>query len=324
IGGARGGVRTLQSDGAAHGAVRRLAARPFTPRRVARLRERIQGITDGLLDTMERSGSPADLVSSFAYPLPITVICELFAVPEGDRARFGVWSDRIVTLLGISEQEVADARDALQGYLHELVTARRAEPGDDVVSGWLTADENGDRLTDDEVVRLSQTVIIGGYETTVNSISAGMWRLFQHPEQLAAVRADPGLLRGTVEEILRYQPQGLFFLIMVARGDLELGGVTIREGDGVMPLPNAANRDAARFADPARFDIHRPPGGHVAFGHGAHACLGSALARIELEVALGTLLGRFPGLRPAVADLDELAWRGDRLVCGLRELPVRW
>ncbi|WP_197367815.1 cytochrome P450, partial [Streptomyces clavuligerus] len=98
----------------------------------------------------------------------------------------------------------------------------------------------------------------------------------------------------------------------------------IREGDGVMPLPNAANRDAARFADPARFDIHRPPGGHVAFGHGAHACLGSALARIELEVALGTLLGRFPGLRPAVADLDELAWRGDRLVCGLRELPVRW
>ncbi|MER5772302.1 cytochrome P450 [Streptomyces sp. NPDC001985] len=324
IGGYRKAFRTLQHDGAVHTQVRRPAARPFTARRIAALRERVQQLTDGLLDELEAAGPPADLVQGLAYPLPITVISELFGVPAEDRDRFTVWSDRIVTVLGTTVEEVDAARSAIQGYLGELVTARRAEPGDDVISGWLASrHDTDDALTDTEIVRLAQTVLIGGYETTVNSIGAGMWRLFQHPEQLDALRADPGLLPGAVEEILRYQPQGTFFLIMVARGELELGGVTIREGEGVMPLPAAANRDAGRFGEPDRFDIRRPPGGHVAFGHGAHACLGAALARIEMEVAIGSLLRRFPGLRPT-EDLAALAWREDRLVNGLRELPVTW
>ncbi|MER6911696.1 cytochrome P450 [Streptomyces sp. NPDC000594] len=323
-GGPNRAPRTLQKDGPAHAQIRRLAARPFSARRMESLRRRVQELTDGFLDTMEASGSPADLIGALAYPLPITVITELFAVPEEDREQFALWSDRTVTLHGIERSQVQAAYAALQEYLGRLAEERRRSPGDDVLSGWLTADEGGDRLTDGEVVRLAQTVLIGGYETTVNSIGAGMWRLFRNPDQLAALRADPGLLRGTVEEILRHQPQGLFFLIMVARGDLELGGVTIRSGEGVMPLPFAANRDPARFLDPGRFDIHRPPGGHITFGHGPHTCLGAALARIEVEVAIGTLNRRFPRLAPVDGDLAALPWRGDRLVSGLRELRVTW
>ncbi|MFI1863922.1 cytochrome P450 [Streptomyces jumonjinensis] len=323
IGGYRPGRRTLQLDGEIHAQIRRLAARPFTPRRIAALRERVQELTDELLDALEKNGSPGDLVQGLAHPLPITVISELFAVPPEDRARFTGWADRIVTVVGITAEEMTAVRATLHGYLGELVAARRAEPGDDVLSGWLCADEAENPLTDDEIVPLAQTVLIGGYETTVNSIGAGMWRLFQHPDQLNAVRNDPGLLRGAVEEILRYQPQSMFFLVMVAREDLELGGTTVRKGEGVMPLPFAANRDPARFDDPDRFDIRRAPGGHVGFGHGPHACLGAALARIELEVAIGTLLRRFPALRPA-GDITSLAWRGDRLVSGLKELLVEW
>ncbi|WP_197359163.1 cytochrome P450 [Streptomyces clavuligerus] len=324
MGTSRWDVRTLQNDGAAHGELRRLAARPFTPRRVEGLRRRVQELTDGCLDAMEESGPPADLLGALAQPLPIAVIMELFAVPERDREDFVRWSDRIVTLFGITEQEVDDAHAAMRAYLDGLIAERRARPGDDLLSGWLTAQEGGDRLSDEEVNLLAQSVLIAGFETTVSAIGAGMWRLFQHPEQLAAVRADRGLLRGTVEEILRHQPMGLFFSMMVARGELELGGVTIRAGEAVMPLPHAANRDAARFADPARFDIRRANTGHLGLGHGPHSCLGAALARIELEVAIGTLNRRFPGLRPVDTDLTALAWRGDRLVCGLRELPVRW
>lgn len=323
IGGYRPGHRTLQSEGAVHAQIRKLAARPFTARRIAGLRERIQQLTDEMLDGMVRDGPPADLVAQLAYPLPITVISELFGVPPQDRARFTAWSDRIVTLVGIAPQEQEDARAHLHAYLGSLVAARRAAPGGDVISGWLAAQDPADPLTDAEVVRLAQTVLIGGYETTVNAIGAGMWRLFQHPEQLAELRADLRLLPRAVEEILRYQPPSMFFLVLVARGDLELGGRSIRRGDGVMPLPFAANRDAARFAAPDRFDIRRAPSGHLAFGHGPHACLGAALARAELEVAIGTLLRRLPDLRPAT-DPAALTWREDRLVNGLRELPVDW
>ncbi|GLF94655.1 cytochrome P450 [Streptomyces yaizuensis] len=318
-------ARTLQSDGSAHLELRRLAARPFTPRRIEALRERVQELTDGYLDAMEASGAPADLVAGLAYPLPITVIADLLAVPEADRPRFAGLSDTLVTVLGVSEEEADAARAGIQRCFGELIAARREVRGDDVISGWLTAaEEDGVPLTDGEVARLAQTVLVGGYETTVNTIGAGMWRLFQHPEQLAALRDDPGLIRGAVEEILRHQPQGSFFLILVAREDVELGGVTIREGEGVMPLPYAANRDPARFPDPDRFDILRPPVGHVTFGYGPHACLGSALARIELEVTLTGLLRRFPRLRPVATDLNALPWRHDRLVCGLKELYVDW
>ncbi|MER6910703.1 cytochrome P450 [Streptomyces sp. NPDC000594] len=324
FGAARDDIRNIHSQGAAHAELRRLAARPFTSRRIESLRRRVQELTDGFLDAMESAGPPADLIGALAYPLPITVITELFAIPEADRADFARWSDRVVTVMGVTEEEVDEARTGLEGCLHRLITARRASPGDDLVSGWLTAHEGMDRLNDAEVNLLAQAVLIAGYETTVNSIGAGMWRLFRNPDQLAALRADPGLLRGTIEEILRHQPQGVFFLIMVALEDLELGGVTIRAGEAVMPLPQAANRDPGRFPDPDRFDIRRAPGGHLGFGHGPHSCLGAALARIELESAIGTLNRRFPALRPVDPDLTALPWRADRLISGLAALRVTW
>ncbi|MFE7135673.1 cytochrome P450 [Streptomyces sp. NPDC057638] len=323
IGGYRPGRRTLQMDGAAHTQLRKLAARPFTPRRVSGIRDRVQELTDGLLDRLEALGPGADLVGNLTYPLPMTVITELFGVPAEDRDRFARWATTIVTVVGVSADELDAARAELQGYLGALVRERRAHPGDDVLSGWLTAEEGGDRLSDIEIVQMAQTIIIGGYETTVGLIAGGVLRLLQHPGQLAALRADPALMRTAVEEILRFQPVGIFFLILMARGDLELGGVRIREGEGVMPLPYHGNRDTARFTDPDRFDIHREPAGHIAFGHGPHACLGAALARIEVEVVLARLLRRFPGLRLAV-DPSELRWHQDRLTNGIVSLPVAW
>ncbi|MGV9316613.1 cytochrome P450 [Streptomyces sp. NPDC003691] len=323
FGGWTDGLRTLESDGEPHAQVRALAARPFTARRTARLRGRIQELTDTLLDAVAATGPPADLVAGLARPLPITVICELFGVPEGDRDRFATWSDRMMTMTGPGAELRADALRSLDRYLSALVGERRARPGDDVLSGWLAAEEGADRLTDAEIVRLARTVLIGGHETSENAIGAGIWRLLHHPGQLARLRDDPGLLPGAVEEILRYQPSSMLFIVLVARGDLELGGRPVRRGEGVMPLPYAANLDASRFARPGEFDIRRPPGRQIAFGHGPHTCLGAALARTELEVAIGTLLRRFPDLRPA-KDLSALAWRTDRLVNGLRELPVVW
>ncbi|GLF93584.1 cytochrome P450 [Streptomyces yaizuensis] len=318
------GLRTLQADGAVHRQVRRLAARPFHARRIGGLRRRARELTDGYLDVMENAGPPADLVAALAHPLPMTLITELFAVPERDRADSAAWSDTLFTVLGISQEETDAARHALDSCFAALIEERRASPGDDLLSAWLTAQEGTDRLTDAEVNHLAVGLLIAGHETTVNAIGAGMWRLFHHPEQLAALRADPGLLPGAVEEILRHQSLGAFFLMLVARGDVEVGGVTIHAGEVVMPLPQAANRDPARFPDPDRFDIRRPGGGHLSFGHGPHACLGAALARVELEAAIGALNRRFPGLRPAGDDLAALAWRGDRLVAGLAELPVTW
>ncbi|MFI1975812.1 cytochrome P450 [Streptomyces wedmorensis] len=178
--------------------------------------------------------------------------------------------------------------------------------------------ERSERLTDTEIVHLSLAVLVAGHETTVNAIGSGVWRLFQEPEALAALRADPDLLPGAVDELLRFQPQGATFRMLVARED-----VVIRAGEGVMPLPFIANRDPRRFTDPDRFDIRRTGNRHIAFGHGPHACFGAVLARTELEVALGTLLRRFPGLRPAQPP-ESLPCRMGQLMGALLTLPVTW
>ncbi|MEU8526642.1 cytochrome P450 [Streptomyces sp. NPDC048629] len=323
LSGRRHAHRTLQLDGPPHTSLRALASKAFTAQRVAGLRDRIQELTDTYLDRMEETGKPADLVSTLAYPLPIAVICELLGVPPEDQKLFVEWTDKLVTITGVRPEEVAAARGSLVAYLRDRLEAKRADPGDDLLSVWAAVQESDDRLVDEEVLHLAEMVLVGGFETTVNAIGAGMWRLFQNPDELDALKADPGLIPGAVEELLRFQPQAPMFLIFIARDDFELGGVTIRKGEGVMPLPFAANRDPSRFPDPDRFDVRRKGNGHITFGHGPHVCLGAALARMELEVAIGTLLRRFPGLRPA-ASLTELDWRSDRLVNGLRELPVAW
>lgn len=315
--------RTLDLDGTPHADLRRLATTALNPRRVLEMRPRIQELTNELLDGLERGGRPGDLVAALAHPLPMGIVCELLGVPKADQRKFSAWSAAITSVTNHSREAVADVYAEVGTYLFKSLAAKRERPGSDLISRWLGAQNNSEQLTDTEIVHLSLAVLVAGHETTVNAIGSGVWRLFQEPEALAALRADPDLLPGAVDELLRFQPQGATFRMLVAREDVTVGKVVIRAGEGVMPLPFIANRDPRRFTDPDRFDIRRTDNRHITFGHGPHACFGAVLARTELEVALGTLLRRFPGLRPA-QPVESLTWRTGQLVGGLVELPVTW
>lgn len=321
-GNGRGGcpARELSMNGPAHTGLRRLASRAFTARRVETYRPRVQQITDELLDDMTATGSPADLVAALVAPLPVRVICEVLGVPLADRDRFNAWGASILSIAGQDSPEAARSVAELRAYLADRLAAKRAAPGDDLFSAWIAAQAD-DELTDEEIVGLAVGVLIGGRE--INSTSAGLRALFLHPEQLDRLRADPGLLPGAVDEILRWTSVSPMFLLQTAVEDVDLGGHRILAGDALMAVPWAANRHPDVFPDPDRFDIGRPQNPHLTFGHGPHFCLGAALGRLQIEVAIGTLLRRFPTLRPAAA-VDELPWRQDRVNCGIAEFPVAW
>lgn len=313
----------LMSDPPDHTRLRRLVAREFTPRRIESLAPRIQQITDGLLDAMEANPERrADLVDAFAFPLPMTVICELLGVPELDREAFRGWSNEIVART--SSEAEASAYEEVPRYLTELIDAKRAAPGDDLLSAMIHAvDEGGDRLSPDELIGMCVLILIAGHETTVNMIGNGMRALFAHPDQLADLRADLGLLDGAIEEMLRYDGPVETSTERLALEDVEMGGVVIPAGSAVLIAMADADRDPARFEDPDRFDIRRDARGHIAFGHGLHYCLGAPLARMEGRIALRSLLERFPGL-DGDSDEAKLAWVPGMLIRGVRELPVRW
>jgi cytochrome P450 len=314
------GRHVLIADPPEHTRLRSLVAGAFTMRRVAELRPRIQRITDELLDAMEPKGS-ADLVDSFAYPLPLTVICELLGVPDIDRAAFRTLSNEIVAPTSAGS-EVA-ALQQLAGYLDELIEDKRCSPpADDLIGALLrTRAEDGDRLSHGELRAMAFILLIAGHETTVNLITNGVHTLLAHPEQLAALRADMSLLDGAVEEMLRFEGPVETATYRYAAEPMEIGGRAIAAGDPVMIGLQAANRDAAHCPDPHRFDIHRTPPGHLAFGHGIHYCLGAPLARLEARVALGSLLDRYPDL---ALDGPPGDWLSGMLMRGLRSLPVRW
>ncbi|MFD8986095.1 cytochrome P450 [Streptomyces sp. NPDC059564] len=313
----------LMSDPPDHTRLRRLVAREFTPRRIESLAPRIQQITDELLDAMEANPRRrADLVNDFAFPLPMTVICELLGVPELDREAFRGWSNEIVARS--SPEAEAAVYAEVPRYLTELIDAKRAAPGDDLLSAMIHAvDEGGDRLSPDELIGMSLLILIAGHETTVNMIGNGMRALFAHPEQLADLRADPGLLDGALEEMLRYDGPVETCTERLALEDVEMGGVVIPAGSTVLITMADADRDPARFEEPDRFDIRRDARGHIAFGHGLHYCLGAPLARMEGRIALRSLLERFPDL-DGDADEAKLVWVRGMLIRGVRELPVRW
>lgn len=313
-------ARELTMDGPEHMSLRRLASRAFTPRRMASLRPRVEALTDRLLDEMAAGGPPADIVASLVAPLPVLVICELLGVPAHDTARFQAWAADIVSVTAYGSASASRARARLRAYLADCLVAKRASPGDDLLSEWLAVQAEED-LTDTEIVGLAFGVLLGGRE--VNSTSSGLRVLFQHPAELARLRADPGRLPAVVEEILRYTSVSPMFLVQTLLEDAELGGVQMSAGEAVMAVPWAANRDPARFPGPNVFDPDRSAVAHLALGYGPHYCLGAALGKLEIEVALGTLLRRFPGLAPAVP-LDSLPWRNERFNCGLAEFPVTW
>ncbi|MFF9350132.1 cytochrome P450 [Streptomyces sp. NPDC014734] len=311
----------LELDAPRHTRLRKLVTREFTARRVEALRPRVQQITDELLDAMLPAGR-ADLVDALAFPLPITVICELIGVPDLDRNTFRRLSNDVVTPSAPDQEGEAVA--AMGAYLGELIGDKRCSPGDDLMSALVrTRDEDGDALSPDELVGMAFLLLVAGHETTVNLISNGVRALLDHPDQLAALRADLGLIDGAVEEMLRYDGPVETATFRFPREPVEIGGRTVPAGEPLLVCLAGADRDPGRFPEPDRFDIRREAHGHVAFGHGMHFCLGAPLARLEGRIAIRTLLERCPGLAP-----DDDAWLSDwrpgLLIRGTRTLPVRW
>jgi cytochrome P450 len=314
----------LNRDGEDHRRLRRLVTKAFTPRMVERLRPRIQEIADGLIDAVDARGE-MELVEEFAFPLPITVIAELLGIPARDRDRFREWSNAIVTpALGPEALAAFGLRMSdFVAYLHELFERRRAEPGEDLVSALLQVRDGGDALSEQELFSMVGLLIVAGHETTVSLIGNGVRALLEHPDQRALLERDPSLVGGAIEELVRYDGPVERALNRWAAEDVELGGHTIRRGDGVIVILGSADRDPERFPDPDTLDLTREDVKHVGFGRGSHYCLGAPLARLEAEVALTTLLRRLPGLRLAVPP-EELTWRPVPLFRSLAALPVAW
>ncbi|MEU0743698.1 cytochrome P450 [Streptomyces sp. NPDC006134] len=314
------GKYLLVADPPQHTRLRGLVSRAFTMRRVERLAPRIQRITDDLLDAMLPHGR-ADLVESFAYPLPISVICELLGVPEMDRDAFRKMSTETVAPTSAESEHDAIAR--LAAYLTDLIEDKRcAGPGDDLLSDLIRiTTEDGDRLSPGELRGMAYVLLIAGHETTVNLITNTVLTLLRHPDRLAALRADTSLTDAVVEEVLRYEGPVENATFRYAAQPLEIGGVPIAQGEAVMIGLAAAGRDPGRYPGPDRFDLHRETRGHLAFGHGIHYCLGAPLARLEARTAIRTLLERAPDL---ALDGPPGEWLPGMLIRGVRSLPVRW
>ncbi|MFE3138128.1 cytochrome P450 [Streptomyces scopuliridis] len=321
------GPHVLTLDPPDHTRLRKLVAPEFTPRRVETLRPRVQQITDDLLDAMIPAGQ-GDLVDAFAFPLPITVISELLGVPHADRDTFRAWTNEIV-----APTTPTGARDntiELCAYLDALIEDKRASaPRDDLLSTLLrTRAEDGDRLSAAELRAWAYVLLIAGHETTVNLIANAVRTLLGNPGQLAALRADFGLLDGAIEETLRFEGPVETSTVRFTSEQVTYGDTVIPARETVLVSLASADRDPVRFPDPDTFDIRRSttPGrgsGHLAFGHGIHFCLGAPLARLEGRVAIRTLLERCPDLAfdPAAGPFD---WLPGLLIRGVRGLPVRW
>lgn len=307
----------LLMDEPRHGRYRKPLVSRFTARRMRLLTERIEQITTACLDAMEQAGPPADLVTAFAKPIPTIVICELLGVPYEDRDSFQEQIDAFMNG-ETGDDDLLAAYTAVQDYLARLVAAKRADPTDDVLSELTDGD-----LTDEELQGISLILLAAGFDTTANMLSLGTFALLEHLDQLAALRADPALVDGAVEELLRHLSVAKSFM-RTALVDVEVGGQLVEAGTTVVLSYNTANRDPERFTDPQALDIRRREGGHLAFGHGIHLCLGQQLARVEMRVALSALIRRFPTLRLAVP-AEEVAVRPETAdIHGVKSLPVTW
>jgi pimeloyl-[acyl-carrier protein] synthase len=305
-----------------HARLRRLVNRAFTPGVVDALRPRIQAIVDDLLHAA-RGRERVDLVPELAYPLPVRVIAELLGVPLADRAMFRGWSSDLVGAFDPARGPGAVERgnsaiEAFLGYFSDLIQERRASPGDDLLSALIEARDAGDRLTEHELLANVVFLFVAGYETTVGLIGNGVLALLRNPDQLAKLREDPGVTTSAVEELLRYDsPQQTIFWTVAE--DVTWDDKRIRPGQEVLILVGAANRDPARFPQPDRLDVCRNDNRHLAFSHGVHFCLGAPLARAEAQIAIPSLLRRFPGLALA----DEPEWQPTFFIRALKSLSVQ-
>ncbi|RKT86292.1 Cytochrome P450 [Saccharopolyspora antimicrobica] len=314
----------LATDPPEHTRLRKLVTKVFTARRIEQLRPHVQDVSDRLLDRLAGLTPPVDLIEHFAAALPIEIICEMLGVPHQDRDRFQDWTERILTVSGLPDEEVRSGWARMTGYLAGLVSEKRRAPTDDLLGMLTAARDEDDELTEDELVLLALALLIGGYETTKNQLASSVAMLLtEHPDQWQRLIEHPELIPSAVEELLRYVPLFGYEVTFprVATATVELGGVTIAAGDTVLISLTSANRDSAVFDAPDEFDPARLPNRHLAFGNGVHRCLGAQLARIELETGLGGLLRRFPQLR--LTD-DELQWKKGVFVHALHRLQVEW
>jgi cytochrome P450 PksS len=311
----------LDLDPPDHTRLRALVHKAFTPRLVEQLRARIEALCDQLLQMPMRTGR-TELVGEYALPVPATIIADLLGVPPADRHRFHRWSSQIVSSSTPRDFVLALPSVVLfLRYLRSLVARRRAEPRDDLISALVQAEEAGERLSTDELLAMVFLLLVAGHETTVNLISGGTLALLEHPDQLARLREDGRLLPLAVEEVLRFTSPVELATERYAREDLSIAGTTIPQGDLVLAAIGSANHDERRFTDPEALDIAREPNPHLAFGQGVHYCLGAPLARLEGQIALGTLVQRFPNLRLATAP-GVLRWKRGLFLRGLQKLPL--
>ncbi|MER5526124.1 cytochrome P450 [Streptomyces sp. NPDC002677] len=303
-----------------HARLRKLANRAFTARRVEALRDGIQRIVDRLIDEAVAAGPTMDLIEAVAAPLPMSVVCELFGIPPEDLPQVKTWFHRFGRLSEDIDKSEA-AIEQYEEYLARLVRRRRAAPGDDLISALVATQAQDDRLTDSELLATCFVLITAGDETTTHLVGNGMLALLRHPDQLALLRADPALVRTAVEELARYDTPTQAIVRVVAE-DMEIGGRTLHEGELVYLFLAATNRDPERFEDPDRLDLDRPGNRHLSFGNGPHFCLGGPLAKLQAEVAVGTLVRRLPHLR--LADDAVLDWRPNPLQRRLTALPLTY
>ncbi|TAA70549.1 cytochrome P450 family protein [Planococcus salinarum] len=311
----------LFSDPPDHRRLRGFAQKAFTPRVIEGMKERIEEITDQLLNDMEQK-EEVNLIDDFAFPLPIIVICEILGVPSEDRDKFRIWSNSLIEgSSGEPGVSIYQHMNDFIRYLGEWFSETRREPKDDLISKLITAEEAGDRLTEKELYGLVTLLIIAGHETTVNLIGNSFLNLLKHPEQKELLRRNPELIDQAIEESLRFDGPVEFSTSRWASENFQFAGKEIRRGELVVVALNAANRDSDKFQDPEVFNISREKNPHLAFGTGIHHCLGAPLARLEGKIAISKLLDRFPNVRLRVPE-SELVWRPGMIVRGVKEIPV--
>lgn len=316
------GLWAVFTDPPLHTRLRGLMNVAFTSRAVERLRPRIEALVEELLDGVRGRGR-MDVIRDFAYPLPITVIAEMIGVPRRDREDFKGWSDELAAFIGSAiaspdkYERAGRAITAMAAYFRAMIAARRVQPEDDIMSGLLAAEERGDVLSEDELVATGILLLFAGHETTTNLIGNGVLALLRHADQAALLRAHPELAPAAIEELMRYDGPTQA-MVRVAVEDVPMEGKTIRRGDRIFTMINAANRDPLQFADPDRVDLRRPNNRHIAFGYGIHFCIGAPLARLEGQLAVPALLRRYPDLALAA----EPSWLPSMVFRGVTSLPV--
>lgn len=313
----------LTMDGADHARVRGLVSKAFTPRRVEQLRPRLQAIVDELLDRAAEAGE-MELIRDLAHPLPVVAIAELLGVPSSDRSLFRAWSAELVRLLdplqgtgGVAPMRRANRE--LFAYFRPLLAERRASPRDDLLSAMIAAEQDGQSLGELDLLALSALLLVAGHETTANLIGNAMVALLRHPGERKRLQDDPELIGSAVDEFLRYDSP-IQLTDRAVLEDCEIGGQRIRSGQLVAVVLSAANRDPERFADPDRLDLGRADNPHLAFGHGNHFCMGSQLAKLEAEIAIGSLVRRFPNLS---GDPEACAWQRSIVLRGPLSVPLQ-